>query len=99
MTIICGTDFSPPAASAARVAALIAAKVMEPLRLIHVADDLATELSCRNSPNDPMRARLRVDADGLRALGAEVQEENLSGRPDASIALSSRRWSGQRLDP
>lgn len=92
MTIICGSDFSAPAARAARVAALIAAKVKEPLRLIHVVDAFAAGLGARSSPNDPEHARLRVDANGLRALGAEVQEEVLTGHPDevlASVALQS----------
>lgn len=92
MTIICGTDFSLHARRAARVAALIAVKVKEPLRLIHVVDDLAAERDARTSPSDPLRTRLKSDADRLRALGAEVQDEILAGFPDhvlASVALQS----------
>ena len=38
MTVLCGTDFSSPAADAATVAALLAAKLRERLTLVHAVE-------------------------------------------------------------
>lgn len=39
MTVLCGTDFSSPAADAATVAALLAAKLRERLTLVHAVEE------------------------------------------------------------
>jgi nucleotide-binding universal stress UspA family protein len=82
MTIVCGTDFSKHAAKAAQVAAAFAARLKEPLRLVHVVPKIADDLGAKNAVTDPVATRLRTEADRLRGLGAEVSEEVLSGLPD-----------------
>ncbi len=83
MTILCGTDFSGPATEALIAAALIAARLGEPLELIHVADapEPLTEggLQRGKAAKTSLRAQLASAAARARALGARVQEELVTG--------------------
>ncbi len=74
MSIVCGTDFSEPGAQAVAVAAALAPRLKEPLSLVHVG-----------SLAEPVRDRLREEADRLRHVGVAVEETLLSGEPDEAI--------------
>lgn len=64
MTIVCGTDFSPPSIAACEVAALIAAAHGEPLILVHAVTPLNVP-----PPYDVARALDDLVAAAERALG------------------------------
>jgi nucleotide-binding universal stress UspA family protein len=86
MTVLCGTDFSAPAADAATVAALLATKLRERLTLMHVVEVAAGEL-VEGGPLHgiyaPLPELLKREADRLhRELGAEVSERIVVGVPD-----------------
>lgn len=89
MTIICGTDFTMPAKRAARTAALFAAKVREPLDLVHVAVDAPTAKSARKA--------LAAEAIRLRALCSEVREQMLIGLPDEELCLAAQKAKARLL--
>lgn len=68
--ILCGTDFSPPAHAAMRVAAAWSAKVRQSLRLVHVWEaTIADEAMFALQANacESLRATLEGEADVLRA--------------------------------
>jgi nucleotide-binding universal stress UspA family protein len=83
MTIVCGIDFSERAAQVARVAGTLARRLDEPLWLVHVVDELGTEIATRGVYDpvfDPQRAKLRHQADELRAdTGVEAEPILLLG--------------------
>ncbi len=83
MAILCGTDFSPHAAAAADAAAALAIRCSEPLELAHVA--------VAGEPPEPARAALAAEAERLRALGAEVRAETLTGPPEAALTAHAER--------
>lgn len=69
MTIICGTDFSEKAGSAARAAGAIAKQLALPLKLVHVFDVHGAEVGTRrvyDAVYETLRSRLGVLAEGLR---------------------------------
>jgi hypothetical protein len=88
MAIVCGTDFSSSAAEAATIAALLAARLEEPLFLLYALDELADfrvdaeAARAYESVFDLARRRLPVEADRLRAHGAKVEEVSVTGAPD-----------------
>ncbi len=59
MTILCGTDFSENADTAARAAGSIAKRLALPLKLVHVVDP-------PGAADEPLRTRLRAQAEGLQ---------------------------------
>lgn len=83
MTITCGTDFSDDATHAASVAALFAARLGVPLKLVHVFDELGAELTFAEGKDaiyDPVRARLHAEAERLRAEHRiEIEEVAVPG--------------------
>ncbi len=85
MTILCGTDFSPLAMAASRIAAEMAGRVGDSVHLVHVAEA---------GTRDP--GRLESAAAGLRALGAQVTLEEFDGIPD-DVLLDRGRANGTRL--
>lgn len=85
MTILCGTDFSPLAVAASRVAAEMALRVGDSVHLVHVAEA---------GTRDP--SRLESAAMGLRAIGAQVTLEEFDGIPD-DVLLERGRAEGTRL--
>ena len=98
MAIVCGTDFSPAANQAASAAATLATRLGEPLHLVHALAGIGDEL-LPGSPQahllDPVKRRLDVEADRLRALGAEVRTELVMDTPDDAllrIADSGDAW-------
>lgn len=85
MPILCGTDFSTAAQQAATTAALLAARLNEPLRLIHVLSAMGDGLvlgSPQDKLLDPIREKLAAEAERLRGLGAQVETDLLVGAPD-----------------
>jgi len=90
MTILCGTDFSGPATEALTTAALIAARLGEPLALLHVAEapEQLTEGGLRHeeAAKIPVRVHLTSAAVRARELGARVQEELVTGNAAEVLA-------------
>src|SRR5262245_40171883 len=92
--IICGTDFSVHAFEAAEVAAVMAKRVDETVVLIHVeepgklgASHPETFAELLNRTHE----RLHGEAERLRALGATVKEELVTGSPyEALVDVASR---------
>jgi len=89
MSLLCGTDFSAPAAEAARAAAALAQAWGEPLRLVHVidlfeGDSLPTEAAQRL--REERAAALEVLAAALRtATGVRVDTEVRRGIVDVEL--------------
>ena len=93
MAILCGTDFSEFAAAASEAAAHLARRLRDRLVLVHIGrprdDDeelppaRAQELVKKRSRTI---AQLAEQAERLRALGIEVQEELVAGEPDEALA-------------
>jgi nucleotide-binding universal stress UspA family protein len=97
MTIVCGTDYSVHAARAAQVAAAFAARLQEPLRIVHIVPELADELGAKHLATDPVAMRLEVEADRLRGLGAQVSAEALSGIPDEVLTGVAQQHNARLL--
>ena len=89
MKVVCGTDFSQHAAEAADVAAALAARLNEPLALIHVMEATRYELLSKelfDNLRDRRQARLKQEAERLRKSGVKVEEELLTGSPSTVLA-------------
>ncbi len=90
MTVLCGTDFSAPAAEAARAAAALAAAWGEPLRLVHVMDLFEGDSLRADAAQALMQQRveeLELLAVPLReASGATVLTEVRRGIVDVELA-------------
>ena len=84
--IVCGTDFSEPAAQAANVAAAIAMRLGAPLLLVHGVDERG-EIRVSRWPSimETMRSRLEEEAARLRGLGAHVEEVMAGGAPNDGV--------------
>ncbi|HVE83821.1 MAG TPA: universal stress protein [Myxococcales bacterium] len=86
MAILCGTDFSEPAARAARVAAQLAARRHVDLDLVHVIrpgdfdDEAARDAALRRAG-----AQLHADARELGSLGQNVHTDVSPGVPDEAL--------------
>jgi nucleotide-binding universal stress UspA family protein len=86
--IICGTDFSPASLQAARAAAMLAAKLSEPLLLVHAIDERpggAAAGGIADNVYDPQRRRLHEEAQNLRKHGADVRDEVVLGPADEAL--------------
>jgi nucleotide-binding universal stress UspA family protein len=92
--IICGTDFSVHAAEAADVAAAIAKRLDETVVLVHVEEPGklgASHPQTFAELHNKTRERLHAEAERLRALGATVKEELVTGSPyEALVDVASR---------
>ncbi len=80
-TVLCGTDFSPAAATAADLAGALARRLGAPLTLLH-AEGRAAE----GAPDD----RLAREAARLRTAGGEVREEWVHGLPDEQLVAHAQ---------
>lgn len=82
-SILCGTDFSPQAREAMRVAAAWAARIRHRLQLVHVWDAWVTDealVSAQAQACDRLRGTLEREADVLRAeFGATIETSVLTG--------------------
>lgn len=91
MHILCATDFSFAANAAADVAAALANKLSQPLRLLHCGADFLVMGELPVAPPDDRAAieQLEAEADRLRAAGAEVIEEFRRGAAAMEITASA----------
>jgi len=86
MTIVCGTDFSEPAARASKVAALLAARRHAKLDLVHVlSPDDSGEGPAKDAALRKAAAKLRAEAGELGSLGQHVQPDVVTGLPDEAL--------------
>ena len=93
MAIVCGTDFSEPAARAGKVAALLAARRKTDLELIHVMPpgDYDSE-TARDAALRRAEAQIKTEASELGSLGQLVRTDIHAGLPDESLpALAEAR--------
>lgn len=95
MSILCGTDFSEMSARAASAAAHLAARLHEPLHLLHALDVTPEELSAE--PRHPLLAwaetQLGPEAERLRRLGADVRVHVKAGPPDEALRDAAQELS------
>jgi len=86
MSIVVGTDFSPNAREAVDVAAAIARKLNDTLKLVHVPVELELEQgeAVFVRPGQA-QAHLAGEAARLRQTGIAVDATLLRGRPDEAI--------------
>ena len=100
MTIVCGTDFSDRAAAVAGLAAQMARRLDQPLSLVHVLStrgvmiNVATVLE---AVERAARERIRVEAERLRGLGAQVDTVIAEGWPDEGLLHSARERDAQLI--
>ena len=100
MTILCATDFSPSAKQAANVAVGLAAKLGEPLHLVHSIDAQAAEKVLDSGAAEVhagLTAWLEEEAARLRAQGGTVTTEILAGIPDEQIARNAQTISARLI--
>jgi nucleotide-binding universal stress UspA family protein len=92
MTILCGTDLSASAGQAATVAALLARRSGEPLKLVHVAEVPSGAL-VEGGPLHTLYGSapelLAAEAERLGRLGVQVQHEVREGVPDEVLVRSA----------
>lgn len=88
MTIVAGTDFSPGARRAARVAAAVARLLGRPMLLIHVVEGAFAARSLAHSGRRARRGMERLEAEvaDLAEPGLEVAAELRAGAPDEVLA-------------
>jgi nucleotide-binding universal stress UspA family protein len=100
MPIICGTDFSDHALGAADVAALLAARLDRRLQLVHALDVRGAVLGAAHvlqSLETAARERLEVEAQRLRALGANVDVAMPDGWPDEALLGEAERQAASMI--
>jgi len=88
--IVCGTDFTAPAAAAATVAAGLAAALQLPLLLVHVRPAGGRQVREGAGEVKSATTALRREAARLRALGAPVTTELHRGHADEVLAARAR---------
>ena len=98
MSVVCGTDFSSNAMMAADAAAAIAARLGEPLDLVHVGSPMWADSppSTQTALVDQARARLEDEAARLRGRHADVRAVLLQGITDDAL-VGHAAESGARL--
>ena len=88
MAILCGTDFSEPAARAARVAAFLAMRQHVDLELIHVLrPDAYEDEAERDAALRRAVASLRTEASALGNLGPHIRTDVRTGVPDEALPV------------
>jgi len=88
MTILCGTDFSEPAARAAKVAAALAMRQHADLDLVHVLrPDTYEDEAARDAALRRAVASLRAEASALGSLGPHVRTDVRTGVPDEVLPV------------
>jgi len=94
MTIVCGTDFSPLATRASRVAGLIAKAAAEPIGLTHAVGQwrqpsASADAAASLAPAD--RTHLADDVRRIAQLGVTVSSVVRPGEPDEVIVREAAR--------
>ncbi len=110
--IVCGTDFTGAAFQAARAAAAIAARLRQPLKLVHVLDfplapeaepdEASAELSRRAReifrPEIERRSKLlEGEAARLSESGARIEPQVVSGAADEALIALARECQARLL--
>jgi nucleotide-binding universal stress UspA family protein len=87
MTVLCGTDFSPLATEAVRVAGLVARGSGKDLHLVHVLPAESLRPGTGSRPGQPgfPEDRLAWEAETLQVAGLPIVTEVLHGRPDEAL--------------
>jgi nucleotide-binding universal stress UspA family protein len=87
MTVLCGTDFSPLATEALRVAGLVARGSGQDLHLVHVLPADSLRPVTGSGPAQPrfLEDRLALEAETLQVAGLPIVTEVLHGRPDEAL--------------
>ncbi|HNQ74737.1 MAG TPA: universal stress protein [Verrucomicrobiota bacterium] len=99
MKIVCGTDFSIHAASAADAAAAMAIRCKTPLELVHGLEPATLEFLSKEGVDEVyarLRRKLGTEANRLRAGGTEVTEKMILGRPQ-EVLVNEASTSGADL--
>lgn len=101
MPIVCGIDFSQPAARARRAAAVLAEHMQLPVHLVHAVELTAAE---QDDPIPTQRvreaeARLRREVDHLLAMGckAQIDVQVRVGSPDETLLAYAREQAAQLI--
>jgi nucleotide-binding universal stress UspA family protein len=92
MTIVCGTDFSAHAGTAATVAAALARRMRQPLQLVHVREAITRQQAVMKGAAAhlaPPSAALHQEAERLRDLGIRVEERMEIGLPDEGLVAQA----------
>lgn len=103
MAIVCGTDYSPMAAQAATVAAILAARLDEPLILLYALDELADlrvdpdAARAYESVFDLAKQRLPAEAERLRGYGARVEKVFVTGAADEALVGHAEKSGAQLI--
>jgi nucleotide-binding universal stress UspA family protein len=97
MSILCGTDFSEPAARAATVAARLAARTHEPLHLLHALDLPKQEMTTAKPLVAWAEERLSHEVARLKELGADVRSHVTAGPADEALQESARELSARLI--
>lgn len=99
MSILCGTDFSEMSARAATAAAHLAARMQEPLHLLHALDLSTDDLEAepKNALLTWAEQHLGREAERLRGLGADVRIQAKAGPPDEALIEAARRCSARLI--
>lgn len=100
MNIVCGTDFSAPAAEAASLAALIARRLDRPLLLVHVLDTrgvMFNQATVLEALQRQAAERLDGEVARLRALGARVEPLVFEGWPDEGLLRAAAERGAELL--
>jgi nucleotide-binding universal stress UspA family protein len=99
MTIVCGTDFSEPAGRAVQAAAALAARMNEPLHLVH-----SLELHAGMQLDEPRisaaawaKRQLQNIAELARSRGPRVEVHLEEGSPDESLQEVAKRVSARLI--
>ncbi len=93
MSILVGTDFSDYAASALATAAHLAARIQQPLHLLHSVELSEEEVGdpTRGAYVEALRLRLEHRATHLRAMGASVTVHVEQGSPDDALLAAATK--------
>lgn len=88
MNVVCGTDFSPPSAEAANVAAGWASCLGSRVHLVHAFESGALSLLDQNRRDyllGRLRKKLSIEAERLRTMGAKVVDRLVQGAPHRAL--------------
>ncbi|MEJ7732268.1 MAG: universal stress protein [Polyangiaceae bacterium] len=96
MTIVSATDFSEPATHAGTVAAILAARAKDTLRLVFAVEPTSSFEGAAAAASEAAQLREKAEADRLRAIGAEVEERLVAGVPD-EVIVEETKEPGSRL--
>lgn len=87
MAVVCGTDFSELSEEASILAALLARRWEEPLRLLHVREMLGRGVG--TEPETALVENIGAVVARLEKLGVRVEPELLTGLPDAELVAQA----------